>query len=716
MGTAIQAKLDAILRDSNDSRVLQDDLNVFDKGLFLAELKRQGVAFSTDNNGNVDGSLVANRGLRTGTYKGTKLAALELYKLYDDAMGSSYNSQGYETIFPTERSLQQKRDLYQWSNPATDHYPPHLLTLPAGQPSPLEIFNVKELLFVQSIAKAMSYIIPDDIAHEGTPYIGPSLADTEAYNRDPTNRSPATDIMNGHNIGELADWYSDRRFAQQQLSGVNPCTIELAPRDTITKFAAEAGKQGLTEMQGRLAQGKDIYMQDYSFFREATGYTNGEEFVNHVPNFDPRYPDAKVYRYASAPIGLFQLHDDGRLHPLAITIDYKGSLDKSVTIFNKRLDPDSKAAVPEKDDWPWRYAKTVLQAADWARHEIAVHLVDTHMIEEAVIVATNRTVPDDHLLYELLSPHWFRTLSLNQSARSVLVPAVINRIGGFGPQWQPPVEGVPLADSNAYKLIRYAYDHFDFQGKYVPNDLKKRGFDVEAEQHTDKLRNYPYAANMFVLWGVLRDFVKTVLSIKYTSDHHVQQDPVIANWAKEIQVGGQVKTFPTITTLDQLIDACTMCIHIASPQHTAINYLQNYYYNYVPSKPPALCTPLPKDLRTLQALTEKDLTTALPIGSTDAKWKDWLLAAQLPELLSFRVEDQYNLLTYAKTLHDINVKRSPGEAKKFGSDVLAQAGAQLYGRLISLKALFEANSAFQTPGTVEYKVMNPDTTAVSILL
>ena len=64
------------------------------------------------------------------------------------------------------------------------------------------------------------------------------------------------------------------------------------------------------------------------------------------------------HRLACAPIVIFQLHCDGRLHPLAITIDYKGSLDKSITVFNRRLTPDEESEIDEKDDWAWRYAKT----------------------------------------------------------------------------------------------------------------------------------------------------------------------------------------------------------------------------------------------------------------------------------------------------------------------------------------------------------------------
>lgn len=524
--------------------------------------------------------------------------------------------------------------------------------------------------------------------------------------------------MDGSNIGNLHDWYTDARFAQQHLSGVNPTTIQTAPPEKIEAYAAEAGKQKLEGMKKLLSQGKDLLIQDYSYFREATSVTNEQSFMNTIPELKQGKPTGKfALRYACASIVVFQLNEDGRLHPLAITLDYRGSLAKSVTIFNRRLKPGDKGDISEKDDWPWRYAKTCAQTADWARHEIAVHLVDTHMVEEAIIVATNRTIPEEHLLYEILSPHWFRTLALNAAARQLLVPAVIARLAGFGPSIDPKT-------SRALALINWSYKNFNFQDKYIPNDLKKRGFHLDAPQQGDKYCNYPYATCMSFLWEIIREFVKTVLATKYKSDKDIQGDHVISDWCKEIQTQGKIDSFPSITTVDQLIDAVTMCIHTASPEHTAVNYLQHYYYSFVPSKPPALCTPLPADLKTLQAYTEKDLTAALPIGvekpdetpNQAQKWKDWLLAAQLPELLSFKVENRYNLITYAKSLYNLNKGRTAFENRTMNAVTIKEAAARFYSQLKDCDLAFQFISAMQTEGTIEYKVLQPELTAVSILI
>lgn len=616
---------------------------------------------------------------------------------------SHFDIRGFEPIIPQQRDLSQKRKVYQWSQ---DSYPPHLDTVPPEQQDP-NIFDLDEKNSVGEIAQAFAFIIPENIDARGTPFEGPTLADCEKYNRE--HPSPKTDIMNGENIGNLADWYSDSRFAQQFLSGVNPSTITKAEPAILNEYITEAEKQGLGDVKKLLSEGRDLFIQDYSYFRQATGLSNEEDFRNAVPELVGGKPTGKIaFRFACAPVAVFQLHRDGRLHPLAITVDHKGSLDKSITIFNRRSAPGQESDIDEKDDWAWRYAKTCVQTADWARHEVATHLVDTHMVEEAIIVATNRTVEETHILYELLSPHWFRTLALNKAARDTLVPAVIARLAGFGPTIDPKT-------SRVMALVNWSYKNFHFQDKYIPIDLEKRGFAVEALTE-EQYRNYPYATDMYLLWVVIHDFVKSVLKTKYKSDADVQNDECIGKWCQEIQTNGQIPSFPTITTLDQLIDAATMCIHIASPQHTAVNYLQDYYYSFVPAKPPALCAPLPKDLATLQKYTEADLTAALPIGDESPKWKDWLLAAQLPELLSYKVDNQYNLITYAKSLYNVNKSRTDEENKKWGSRTIKEAAALFYSRLKELDIVFKQVSNRQTEGTIEYKVLQPEVTAVSILI
>jgi len=175
-------------------------------------------------------------------------------------------------------------------------------------------------------------------------------------------------------------------------------------------------------------------VQDGSYFRKAVGVSDPTTVLHH------KEPSSDECWTVDA-VSLFQLHENGKLHPLAICIDYRGSLEKSVTIFNKRMSPQDSTS-GEKEDWPWRYAKTCAQATDWMRHELAVHLTLSHFVEEAIIVAANRSLPMDHPVYRLLYPHWYKTLSLNAAARSTLVPQIIVDIVGISPDRmliKPPV-------------------------------------------------------------------------------------------------------------------------------------------------------------------------------------------------------------------------------------------------------------------------------------
>jgi hypothetical protein len=286
-------------------------------------------------------------------------------------------------------------------------------------------------------------------------------------------------------------------------------------------------------------------------------------------------------------------------------------------------------------------------------------------------------------------------LSINAAARATLVPNVITKIVG-------------VTDPQLYSFTGNAYKHFDWTGQYVPEDLKARGFPPEELASNPKFHNYAYGRNMILMWQVLRKFVKAVVTIDIHSDEQVANDKEIDAWCQEMRSddGGQLKSFPEIKTIDGLVDAVTMCIHIASPQHTAINYLQSYYQAFVPNKPSALFTPLPKSLDELNEYEEDDLVDAYPVKQEQAR--EWLLASHLPHLLSYRVAEDQNLLNFALSTSKLATLNK--------QDQLAAAAAQLYADLMELAAVFKKNSKDMDDQRKSYDVMDPKVTAVSILL
>ena len=150
------------------------------------------------------------------------------------------------------------------------------------------------------------------------------------------------------------------------------------------------------------------------------------------------------------------------------------------------------------------------------------------------------------------------------------------------------------------------------------------------------------------------------------------------------------------------------CIHIASPQHTAVNYLQNYYQSFVVNKPLCLDAPLPSSLYQLLGYIESDLVEAFPMNRPQY----WLLSSHTPYLLSFKPGDRESLIIYAASkYHVYKYKRGEDERKT------KEAAARLY------KALADSEKEFEQYGretddadVIKYEVLSPAWNAVSILI
>lgn len=599
--------------------------------------------------------------------------------------------------------LSEKRKLYQWSpghesGPDYDYYPPHLSLIPQGSGDDFSQNQLFDRMRLLDSGFVLASIIPDKIKDFvfGDPDHGETIAAVEARNHE--LRILKKNIYADPNIGDRKDWYTDEVFAQQSFTGNSPATIQLA-KEWIGKFKAVARTQNNLQAL-RLLTATDaskLYVQDFTYLREAVGATA-------TTNLWLKGSTEGQNRFACASVSLYRLESSGKLHPIAICVDYKGDMENSVTIFNKRLQFTDRT--DQYKDWPWRYAKTCAQSSDWIRHECIAHLSDTHFIEEAVIVAAYRNLPEDHLVYRLLHPHWLKTLAINAGARATLVPQVITQIIG-------------ISVEQAYSLLRDAYKRFNFTERYVPKDLQNRGFPV-SQLNSKQFHNYAYGRNAYLMWMVVREYVEGFLrngGQGFYSDQAVLDDPHIRAWYEEMRsaTGAQMDTFPEIHTLEQLVDVCTMCIHIASPQHTAVNYLQEYYQSFVPNKPPSLSSPLPTSIEHLKSYTEKDLLKALPIDRP----REWLLASHIPHLLSFRVADDQNLVNYAISqyhLADENGEIGIREAAREFVAKLRELGdtEDAYGRRV--KGVFSRISDELDDQSIQYKVMEPVATAVSILI
>ncbi|KAI5359374.1 putative lipoxygenase, lipoxygenase domain superfamily [Septoria linicola] len=683
----------------------------------------------------------APEAIEEGTYRGTQLALTKVYQLIEKSYESFMDTANFEPSIPSPLSIEQKRKIFSFTDPATDQYPPHL-NLAANKPwsdvnpgqaqkSTLtqgDLFNkmrlaqltallpqlVPKTFIGKTLTKGAQGLAQLKLGDMGRPDEGQTLADVEAYSKRQRARSGGffdrNDVFNLPNIGDIADWYSDRRFAQQFFTGPNPTTIEPASDFWIKHFINDATDAVADQKMKKKIQDlantdrQSLYMQDYSYFRKASGLKDTDEMKCE---FQETYASGlgkktkTSYRYGVAAVCLFHLPADGMLNPLAIVCDWRGSAENSVTIYNKEL-----TLSKQKEDWPWRYAKTCVQTSDWMRHEVVVHLVNTHFIEEATIVGAQQAFEDHHPVFQLLYPHWQKTLSINAGARASLVPNVI-------------VDLIGLTTEQAKTFIMAEYKKFDFKGRYVPLDLKSRGFPTE-KRHDKKFVNYAYARCIYSMWFKIHSFVQEMLLIHYGKDGQdpdktVQADQSVKDWYQIMQAppaamngGADIQTFPTITNFKELVDACTMCIHLASPQHTAVNYLQNYYQSFVVNKPACLYRPIAESRAELDSYKEHDLVDSLPMNRP----REWLLASHIPYLLSAKPGDKESLIIYAASkYHLYKAKTGPGDQQ------IKEAAAKFY------KALADSEEEFSQYGEdtwdsddIQYNVLSPSWNAVSIVI
>ena len=277
------------------------------------------------------------------------------------------------------------------------------------------------------------------------------------------------------------------------------------------------------------------------------------------------------------------------------------------------------------------------------------------------------------------------------------------------------VKLIGFEDEQAYKFLRYEYENFDFKGQYVPTELRRRGF---APEHLSdrKFHIYAYARCIHSMWYKIRNYVAKMLSLKYNgpnADSQVKEDQDLQNWSEEMQKspkdgGANLKSFPTLSTLDELIDCVTMCIHIASPQHTAVNYLQNYYQSFVVNKPACLYTPLPTSSTQLLSYTESDLVAALPMNHP----QEWLLASYIPYLLSFKPGDKEILIMYAASKYRVYKYKEGADEQ-----ATAAAAARFYIQLKDSDREFRQYALeVDDSASIVYDVLSPAWNVVSIVM
>ncbi|WP_437563075.1 lipoxygenase family protein [Sorangium sp. So ce542] len=359
-------------------------------------------------------------------------------------------------------------------------------------------------------------------------------------------------------------WAEDAEFGRQRLVGINPAHIRRATPADLADFLSGAEPKPVTIADGRtleaVREGGQLYFLDYRIFKDIVDTDVQEE----------------LGKYPLAPTCMLHQTAAGELLPVAIRLVHS---------------PAEKGAHPDKIFTPsgpaddWLTAKIAVASADAIFQGQVTHLLYAHLVVEPFAVSTYRNLPATHPLHQLLRPHFFNTLAINELAR--------RRFLGRGRFFDITSS---VANMGSFELLTRAYSGkgikgysgkpYRFYESALPHDLAAR--DVRD------LVGYHYRDDALLHWDAIQEYVGQVLKIAYPTPGRLASDASLQAWMKELvspELGGMDSLLPPdrekqlakLTSLDDLIAIVTNVIFTATAYHAAVNFGQTDYYTWIPN-------------------------------------------------------------------------------------------------------------------------------------
>ncbi|MBI3268131.1 MAG: hypothetical protein HYZ53_03850 [Planctomycetes bacterium] len=375
------------------------------------------------------------------------------------------------------------------------------------------------------------------------------------------------DLYPGREVPRVSKrWRTDEEFGRQRLAGVNPVLVERCRRLPENFPVTDADVRGLLPAGATLASEAErgrLYFLDY-------------RILEGLP--------VKPGCYLPAAMCLLRVDEVGRLLPIAVQL---GQTPAAGPIFT-----------PKDPPWLWLAAKTYVQVADASYHEMASHLQRTHLVMEVFWVAARRRLSERHPVHELLAPHFWFTLVINNAARTqLLVPG-----GPIDKTMAPGYDG-------CVELVKRAFAQWTFERFDLRADLRARGVD-----DVGTLPGYHYRDDALRVWDAIQEFVTSFVRSFYRTPEDVAADGELQGWVRELTDPDAcgLKGLPgngVLRTQAEVVQLLTQVLFTASAEHASVNNGQFDYFGYVPNTPGSLQMPPP---RTKAELTELDLVKTLP--------------------------------------------------------------------------------------------------------
>jgi hypothetical protein len=374
------------------------------------------------------------------------------------------------------------------------------------------------------------------------------------------------------------DWDTDEAFGRQRLNGLNPAFLKKCRPEDI----APDGKFPVTEEILKPFLGND--------FTLASAFANHRLYLVDYQLFDQIInsgQEDQLGKYGYAPLCLLYVNDKQQLVPCAIQLKQHVGQDENES---------NPIWTPRSSSQEWLAAKMVVSAIDAAYQGVVSHLSETHLIVEICAVSTHRTFSPDHILFQLLKPHFFNTIVMNFMARILF----LGRGGFFDATGALGYTGSNELLNRAYTgkglNTNYQGEPWEFYKKALPYDLKAR--DV------NQIPGYHYRDDALLGWDAIKEYVSDILKAHYKDPESLENDLDLQAWKNELispQAGGLRGLLPPersdqltgkLNNLDDLIEIVTTIIFTATTQHAAVNFSQYDNVGWIPSMAFAIYKPL----------------------------------------------------------------------------------------------------------------------------
>ncbi|MFL0356392.1 lipoxygenase family protein [Erythrobacter sp. GH1-10] len=360
---------------------------------------------------------------------------------------------------------------------------------------------------------------------------------------DPRSLDTYRDIFKTIDLPAIAFTFEDDlEFANLRVAGPNSVLIEAV--SAVPRGCAITPQQYASVVPGdtlanAVAEGR-LFQCDYK----------------DLATIDPGTWEDNA-KYLTCPVALFAVPPGtGSLVPVAINCDPSNPASPVIT-----------PSLAGDRQWAWQMAKFCVQAADGNYHELFAHLARTHLVIEAVAIATHRQLAEEHPLWALLVRHYEGTMFINEAAATSLITK-----GG-------PIDHIFAGTiESSQQTAAGARLSFDFTKGMLPADIAARGVGPDSA-----LTDYPYRDDGLLVWNAIEEWVGDYIRVYYASDADVAGDTELAAWSADIAANGNLKGFSAPTTIAELVATCTMIVFTGSAQHAAVNFPQKAIMEFAPA-------------------------------------------------------------------------------------------------------------------------------------